>query len=38
MTFLYRNGREEVVWAYPVTVETTPHRVTLSSGERLYSA
>ena len=38
MTFLYRNGREEVVWAYPVTVETTPHRVTLSSGERLFSA
>jgi len=38
MTFLYRNGRGDVVWAYPVTVETTPHRVTLSSGERLYSA
>ena len=38
MTFLYRGGRGEVVWAYPVTVETTPHQVTLSSGERLYSA
>ena len=38
MTFLYRGGRGEVVWAYPLTVETTPHQVTLSSGERLYSA
>jgi hypothetical protein len=38
MTFLYRNGLGEVVWAYPVTVEPTPHRLTFSSGEQLYSA
>jgi hypothetical protein len=35
LTFLYRTGREEVDWAYPVTVDTTPHRLTFSTGERL---
>jgi hypothetical protein len=38
MTFLYRNEAREVHWAYPVTVEPTPHRVTFSSGESLYAA
>lgn len=38
MTFLFRNRSGEVVWAYPVTVEQTPHRVTFSTGERLYAA
>jgi amino-acid N-acetyltransferase len=27
-----------VVWAYPVTAEPTPHKVTFSTGERLYGA
>ncbi len=36
--FLVRNERGEVVWAYPVTVEPTPHHLSFSSGERLYAA
>ena len=38
MTFLFRNPDGEVTWAYPVTVEPTPHAVTFSSGEQLYAA
>lgn len=38
MTFLFRNEQGEVVWAYPVTAEMTPHLVTLSTGERVYAA
>lgn len=38
MTFLFRDGRGSVVWAYPVTVETTPHHVTFSTGEQVFSA
>jgi hypothetical protein len=38
LTFLFRNDRGDVVWAYPVTVEKTPHRITFGSGERLYAA
>ena len=38
MTFLFRNGQGEVVWAYPVTVEKTPHHVTFNTGEQLYAA
>ena len=38
MTFLFRNAQGAVAWAYPVTVEPTPHRVTFSSGEKLYAA
>ncbi len=36
--FLFRNGAGEVVWAYPVTVEPTPHRIRFRSGETLYAA
>jgi hypothetical protein len=36
--FLVRDGQGAVVWAYPVTVETTPHRLNFSTGERLYGA
>jgi hypothetical protein len=36
--FLVRNEQGAVAWAYPVTVETTPHRLIFSSGERLYGA
>ena len=36
--FLFRPKEEAVVWAYPVTAEKTPHRITLDSGERLYGA
>ena len=38
LTFLFRNERGEVTWAYPVTVAKTPHRITFSSGEKLYAA
>jgi hypothetical protein len=38
MTFLYRNEQGAVVWAYPVTVEPTPHRMTFSTGEQVYAA
>ena len=38
MTFLYRNERKEVAWAYPVTVEKTPHHATFNTGETLYAA
>ena len=38
LTFLYRNDHGQVVWAYPVTVEKTPHRITFGSGESLYAA
>jgi hypothetical protein len=36
--FLARNEQGEVAWAYPVTVEPTPHRLNFSTGERLYGA
>lgn len=38
LTFLYRNEQGAVAWAYPVTVEPTPHRVTFSTGEQIYAA
>ena len=36
--FLVRNERGAVQWAYPVTVEPTPHHLSFSTGERLYGA
>ncbi len=38
MTFLFRNEQGAVTWAYPVTVDQTPHRVTFSSGEQAHAA
>lgn len=38
MTFLFRNDQGEVTWAYPVTVEKTPHHLTFSTGEQIYAA
>ncbi len=38
MTFLFRNPAGEVIWSYPLTVETTPHAMTFSTGERLHAA
>ena len=38
MSFLYRQGTGSVVWAYPVTVDPTPHRAMLSSGESIFAA
>jgi hypothetical protein len=38
MTFVCRDEQGAVAWAYPVTVETTPHHVTFSTGEQGYAA
>ena len=38
LTFLYRNKNGDVSWAYPVTVDKTPHKLTFSTGEKLYAA
>jgi hypothetical protein len=36
--FLVRNEQGAVAWAYPVTVEITPHRLDFNTGERIYGA
>jgi hypothetical protein len=36
--FLVRNRQGEVTWAFPVTVDETPHRMTFSTGERINAA
>jgi hypothetical protein len=38
MTFLYRDVRGAVAWAYPVTADETPHRVTFDTGEQIHAA
>ena len=37
-TFLFRNAQGAVTWAYPVTVDPTPHRLSFSTGEQAYAA
>lgn len=37
LTFLVRNERGAVTWAYPVTVDETPHHAAFSTGEEAYS-
>jgi hypothetical protein len=36
--FLVRDRRGHVSWAFPVTVDETPHRLAFSTGERTYAA
>ncbi|MBU1565473.1 MAG: hypothetical protein KJ630_07575 [Proteobacteria bacterium] len=36
--FLFRNNQGEVIWAYPVTVATTPHKAIFSTGEQIFAA
>lgn len=38
LIFLYRPGGRDVVWAYPVTAEPTPHNLAFSTGERVWAA
>lgn len=38
MTFLCRRGGDNVVWAYPVTAEETPHQVRIDGGEAFSAA
>ncbi len=37
LTFLFRNDRGAVTWAYPVTADQTPHHASFSTGEQAYS-
>ena len=36
--FLVRNPAGEVSWAFPVTADLTPHRITFDNGEAIYAA
>jgi hypothetical protein len=36
--FLVQNDRRAVSWAFPFTVDKTPHVLILSTGERVYGA
>lgn len=36
--FLVRNEMGEVSWAFPVTTDRTPHRLSFGTGERLFGA
>lgn len=38
LTFLFRNEQGAVIWAYPVTVDNTPHHVTFNTSEHIYAA
>ena len=38
LTFLFRNERGEVTWAYPMTVDNTPHHITFTTDEQIYAA
>jgi len=37
LTFLYRSSDHAVTWAYPVTIDETPHHARFSTGEEAYS-
>jgi hypothetical protein len=36
--FLVRDGRGNVSWAFPVTAEKTPHKLTFDTGEKPHAA
>ena len=38
LIFLFRPRGRDVVWAYPITAEPTPHKLVFSSGERIWAA
>ena len=38
MTYLWRGGGEDVVWAYPATAEETPHQVRIDGGAAFSAA
>jgi hypothetical protein len=37
LTFVFRGDERVVTWAYPVTVDQTPHHASFSTGEEAYS-
>ncbi len=36
--FLVRNNKGEVLWAYPVSADKTPHELTFNTGEKINAA
>ena len=38
LTFLFRNEQGAVIWAYPTTVDNTPHHITFDTDEQIYAA
>jgi len=38
LVFLVQQPTGEVRWAFPITIEPTPHHLRFSSGERIYAA
>ncbi len=38
LTFLYRNKQGSVAWAYPVTADETPHKISFGTGEQINAA
>ncbi len=38
LTFVFRNDEGAVTWAYPVTVDATPHHLSFETGERMTAA
>jgi hypothetical protein len=36
--FILRDGNGDVTWAFPVTIDKTPHRFTFNTGEVAYGA
>lgn len=37
LTFVYRSRGRDVTWAYPVTVDATPHHAAFTTGEEAFS-
>ena len=37
LTFVFRGDQRVVTWAYPVTVDETPHHASFSTGEEAYA-
>ncbi len=37
-TFLYRSDRKGIDWAYPLSLNNTGHRMTVSTGEEFFAA
>ena len=38
MTFVYREDSDGINWAYPLSLQNTGHEITVSAGDRFFSA
>ena len=38
MTFVYRENSDGINWAYPLSLQNTGHEITVSTGDRFFSA